>query len=500
MKKEFLNLKVDSFLREENQQKREENTQTILLDLEYYLSEFFKISPNKNVAYSLSKITKKESIIETFENCNGYDYLKSLITSKDAKIRKYAYIICGNLKTQRAKEILIQFCEREDVVFSYSTIILALGSYELKELAQLFIDRINLDTPPKFIREMQESFNKAFPKKIEKCSYLKVDSSDKIILTTQKFYYDLLSKELPGKRTKSKIGVVIENVNELEFKKILNRLDYYDLYFYLEQFQTLSEENISSACKKFIEFSKKCDKIVGFRIDCTLQAKEKDFVIKKIKEIVSCENSVYNTPSDYSVTLKIIYENGYHFVVRPDFLIGDRFTYRKNHLPASINPVTANIIGKYSFLIYPCAEKICDPFCGTSTMLIERARFGKNLKLYGSDINEQAISFSKENSEIAGVELVLNRKNALNLNNSYDLIISNLPYGLRVGSHDNNEELYNGFISNLRKTLNDNGYAILYTADKKLLKSCVLKAKLKLVEEIQLISGGLYCSLFVLKK
>ena len=93
MKENLLKLNVNEFLVEENQEKREKNTELVLLDLEYYLKNFFSLSPNKNVAYTLSKITKKSSVIPIFENCNGYDYLKSLILSTDAKIRKYAYVI-----------------------------------------------------------------------------------------------------------------------------------------------------------------------------------------------------------------------------------------------------------------------------------------------------------------------------------------------------------------------------------------------------------------------
>ena len=58
----------------------------------------------------------------------------------------------------------------------------------------------------------------------------------------------------------------------------------------------------------------------------------------------------------------------------------NRFDYREKVLPTSINPVTAAIIMKsISKWLKPNA-KVIDPFCGTGTMLIERAK-SKEFKL-----------------------------------------------------------------------------------------------------------------------
>ena len=83
----------------------------------------------------------------------------------------------------------------------------------------------------------------------------------------------------------------------------------------------------------------------------------------------------------------------------------------------------------------------------------------------------------------------------------YDEIITNMPYGNRVGNHVTNELLYKSFINRLPFWLNENGVAILLTSEislvKRLLKN---KNRLKLIKDIYTETGGLTPHLFIIKK
>ena len=76
-----------------------------------------------------------------------------------------------------------------------------------------------------------------------------------------------------------------------------------------------------------------------------------------------------------------------------------------------------------------------------------------------------------------------------------------MPFGRRVSSHDDNVKLYQGFIDLLDELLYVDGHAFLYTNEKELIKRFISKnVNLVLLDEIIVESGGLYPSIFVVKR
>ena len=82
-----------------------------------------------------------------------------------------------------------------------------------------------------------------------------------------------------------------------------------------------------------------------------------------------------------------------------------------------------------------------------------------------------------------------------------DLVISNLPFGTRVGSHKENETLYARFLRRLPYYMNEQGVAVLYTADGKLLERLIKEnPQLALHEKRRTAAGGLSPWIFVIDK
>lgn len=73
-----------------------------------------------------------------------------------------------------------------------------------------------------------------------------------------------------------------------------------------------------------------------------------------------------------------------------------------------------------------------------------------------------------------------------------------MPFGLRVGSHDENRSLYAAFLRNLTKMLKKDGVAFLFTHEKKLLAE-LLPESMELADKCTFSAGGLHPSMFVLK-
>lgn len=145
---------------------------------------------------------------------------------------------------------------------------------------------------------------------------------------------------------------------------------------------------------------------------------------------------------------------------------------------------------------------LIDPMCGSGTLLIEAAMKGINMapglnrefisekwrtmdkkiwwdvrreaydkidndiefKIYGYDIDEEALEIAKENAEIAGVEdyIVFKHQNALDFTSDeeYGFIVTNPPYGERLEDADTVKMLYKQLGYVFRKLKNWSYYLI----------------------------------------
>ncbi len=115
------------------------------------------------------------------------------------------------------------------------------------------------------------------------------------------------------------------------------------------------------------------------------------------------------------------------------------------------------------------------------------------IKIFGSDISENALSQAKANIDSAGLSDLISVKQSdfrdLKPPDNNGVIIMNPPYGKRI-SLSENDDLYNMIGSTLKH--NFHGYkAWLITSDKESLKQIGLKPALKTT----LFNGSLECVL-----
>ena len=67
-----------------------------------------------------------------------------------------------------------------------------------------------------------------------------------------------------------------------------------------------------------------------------------------------------------------------------------------------------------------------------------------------------------------------------------------MPFGSRVGSHRDNEQLYGRFMRRLPNLMQTGGVAVLYTTEGKLLERLIREnPRLVLKEKLRTYSGGL---------
>lgn len=211
-----------------------------------------------------------------------------------------------------------------------------------------------------------------------------------------------------------------------------------------------------------------------------IQRITKKAIVEKMKEKYNNEVFIENGPL-YAIKIQANKDN---FIVMID-TSGEalnRRGYRKIHNQAPIKETMAAALVKLSK--WNKKDILLDPMCGTGTILIEAAMIAKNiargvnrnfaaeswslidkniwldardeaysneiedveLKIYGSDIDEEAIKIAKNNAEQADLADVINFEvkdfREVDINAKYGDIITNPPYGERLMKEENINELY----------------------------------------------------------
>ncbi|MEG0856678.1 MAG: class I SAM-dependent RNA methyltransferase [Terrisporobacter sp.] len=173
---------------------------------------------------------------------------------------------------------------------------------------------------------------------------------------------------------------------------------------------------------------------------------------------------------------------------------GDALHKRGYREKANKAPIRETLAAAIMYLVpWTPGRTLIDPMCGSGTLLIEAAMKGLNMapglnrnfisekwrtidkqiwwdarreaydqinddlefKIYGYDIDEEALEIARENAEIAGVEdyIIFEHKNALDLTSDeeYGFIVTNPPYGERLEDTETVKMLYKQLGYVLRK-------------------------------------------------
>lgn len=108
-----------------------------------------------------------------------------------------------------------------------------------------------------------------------------------------------------------------------------------------------------------------------------------------------------------------------------------RFAYRVGDVPAASHPTLAAALARVAGV--RADDVVWDPFTGSGTELVERARAGPYTKLIGTDVDADAIAIARRNLAAANVDADLVNEDATTFApKGVTLVISNPPMGRRV--------------------------------------------------------------------
>jgi 23S rRNA G2445 N2-methylase RlmL len=176
-------------------------------------------------------------------------------------------------------------------------------------------------------------------------------------------------------------------------------------------------------------------------------------------------------------------------------------TYKQEHLPASLRPTVAAAMG---WLSQPTPEdSILDPLCGAGTILIERALLAPFERAIGGDIRNEAVAMARRNAHSAGVTVTWRVWDARSIplgEASVNRIITNLPFGKQIGSHETNQTLYTKLAREFRRVLRVDGLLVTLTSEDRLWDTLLRDSGWKIAKKVVLVVLGQPASIFVAER
>lgn len=148
-------------------------------------------------------------------------------------------------------------------------------------------------------------------------------------------------------------------------------------------------------------------------------------------------------------------------------------------------------------------DVVLDPLCGAGTIVIERALLAPFDRLIGGDIRDEAVTMARRNARAAGVVATWRPWDARSLpfdDASVTRILTNLPFGKQVGTHEENEGLYTALIQEFGRVLTADGLMVTLTSDDRLWDMILRDHGWRIVKKIVLVVLGLPASIFVVER
>lgn len=179
--------------------------------------------------------------------------------------------------------------------------------------------------------------------------------------------------------------------------------------------------------------------------------------------------------------------------------------YKLRNMSGAMDPTIAYAVNSLCGL--EKANSYLNVFSGSATLLIEAGQCYPNLKqLIGFDNNKKHISLAIQNIKRARLikKIQLKEKDVFDKPDlgRFDIITSDLPFGMSISKNEDLENLYRCFVEYSQETLNHGGKLVVYTSEYEMLEKIILKSKFKIIKTLELkfmtsVNAYLHLKIFV---
>jgi len=454
--------------------------------LEKILNELVE---NNNIRTNLSSLrqmikedVQKQQLLAQMEKYA--DMFLSFLKNDDAKTRKNAALLLGDLAYQDAVDALYEAYVSETTLFVKAAYLQAMEALDVTDklpaLKEMLAKLLETETTAENKKHVEEEI-RALRKIMIQAEGIRRHTPDikgkkvTVILFTNRTQRETIRRTIDcGTATVHPLGVQVETE---DLEKLMQLRTYREMVFPLDIKEYLSDNPVEAAkaiCESnILELLNRLHKEEGeyyFRIECKSAMdleKRSIFTRKLATELESLsKGQLVNSTSDYEVELRLIAnkEGKFFPCLRLLTIKNNRFDYRKNAIAASIHPSTAALIMELAKDYLKEDAQIMDPFCGVGTMLIERNKKVPAREMYGTDIFGEAIVYARENTEAAGVRINYIHRDFMDFKHDYlfNEIVTNMP--LRgAKTKQEMDAFYSAFFEKVPQHLTKDAVVIMYT-------------------------------------
>ena len=422
--------------------------------------------------------------------------LHAAASSPVPKVRKNAYRLMGALEDERDVPVLRQALQQEETLFAIPSLLLALGRLGDEETVRTY------GPPPSAGPETDglvaqivlardkalQSFETYGSERI-----VRLPAPRKILCYPPEGFLDILTEELRS------LG--LSPVPENGAAAVVT--DRIDLVYRAD---CMAEALLPLAFDVPLEaqsMARQVGELPGERYRIELRGYTRDR--RKLIAALARALPGQNNPSAYDTELRVDCHMDRADLYWKLWNVEDhRYPWRQRTVSASIHPATASCLARYAKRFERRERpRVLDPFCGCGSLLFAREKLGPCRVLVGVDKSGTAVESARINARAGRSRASFVTKDALRFEarEGFDLVLSNLPFGNRVGNHEDNTRLYDRFVRRLPELLSPGGTAVLYTMEYKLLKNCLNRAPgLVLREQKRTEAGGLLPWIFVVDR
>lgn len=448
-----------------------------------------QLQENQNVRTNLSELRKyikaQDAVRKVFEAVERNEQMfMEYLHSEDAKTRKNAALLFGDLAYQQAADGLYEAYEKETTLFVRAAYLQALKSMNVEErlpkLKQSLNALLETESAPENRKHIEEEIRAlreiiiGYEGIVHHTAELK-GKKVKVVLLTNRSQRETVRRAITcGNASIHPLGVMVETDNLPELMKC--RL-YREMLFPLKetgffdaQPETCAKEIVDAGIVPLLDNLHKEKGNYYFRIECksAMELEERSVFTKKLAAELErlSGGELVNSTSDYEVELRLIAtkEGKFFGAVSLSTIKSHRFDYRKNAIAASIHPSTAALIMELAAPYLKENAQIMDPFCGVGTMLIERDCRVPAREMYGTDIFGDAITFARENTQIAKKKVNYIHRDFMDFKHEYlfDEIVTNMPLRGKKSKQEM-DDFYKRFFEKATEILAKEATLVIYT-------------------------------------
>lgn len=482
------------------------------------ISEAWKqIRENQDVRQNLSRIRQelkeKGSLKPFLALIEGEEEkLVELFRSGDAKIRKNAALLMGDLGRQEFLEPVMEAYQAEEQRFVRSSYLAAIGKFDYKEylpvlkesMGRLSSVEVTIENQKHLAEELRELSSLIVRvESIRTHRFTGWNKTCDIILLTNRNFTGYTENELKSMEPNAKTRVFgagvmarVENLNWLH--KIRT---YHELLFPVKGMETapmdaalMAETIMNSQLLPWLEKIHDGEAPYYFRVEMKSRKPldERSSFVKKLSGQIErlSERKLINDAANYEVELRLIEnkEGRCNLLVKLSTLRDERFSYRKEVVPTSIRPVNAALTVALAREYLKENAQVLDPFCGVGSMLIERYRAVKAGTTYGVDIQEEAILKARRNTEAAGQLIHYINRDFFRFEHDYlfDEVITNMPFKIGRITEEEVAELYKRFFRVIAGYLKNDALMVLYSHNRELVERLAPRSRFSIIREFEI--------------